>query len=100
MEGLGLEMRDDLVEQLRLNHPHLFEKTEGDNNVRNAFNMFGIECGDGWFNILDSLFTCITSKIIILETRLQFLKEDKSKSSAKEKIIEVEQELNCFGRYL
>jgi hypothetical protein len=42
-------MRDELIQQLMQNHPHLFEKADN----TEFFRIRGIECEDGWFNIID-----------------------------------------------
>jgi hypothetical protein len=47
-------MKKELELELAKRHPILINKKTDD---RNPFPMFGCECGDGWFNLLDNLMT-------------------------------------------
>jgi len=42
-------------------YPTIFNSTKVDPASPSPFNFFGIECGDGWYNLLDGLLRTITS---------------------------------------
>jgi len=87
-------MKEDLVEQLHKNHPHLFKRTDVEmEGSRMPYTMFGIECGDGWFNILDTLFDCIESDVNQAAQSLQWRTEDKN--TPKEKLIEAQEKFDA-----
>lgn len=46
-------MREELDEILVKKYPKIFKNRYGD--VRQTLMVFGFECGDGWFNIIDAL---------------------------------------------
>ena len=52
-------MKQELQEKLTTQYAELF----GDRTSRNPFPMFGIECGDGWYDLLNHLCSVITSQI-------------------------------------
>ena len=51
-------MREDLDKQLCEKYPDIFKDRNGD--MRETAMCWGFECGDGWYNIIDSL--CATIK--------------------------------------
>lgn len=51
-------MREELVAKLRANHPTLFGPADK-GATNNVFGHWGFQCGDGWYQILDTLATQI-----------------------------------------
>ena len=49
-------MKHDLIEK----YPHVFERKA---SSIEPFSMFGVECGEGWYNILNQLLACINSHL-------------------------------------
>lgn len=54
-------MRDELDELLVKKYPKIFRDRHGD--MRNTAMVWGLECGDGWFNIIDALCVNIQSHV-------------------------------------
>jgi len=55
-------MKQSLQEILFTKYPKLFDVSDETRSL-NPFPMFGIECGNGWFNIIDCLCGSIQSQI-------------------------------------
>jgi hypothetical protein len=53
-------MKAELQQELYQRYKKLFEKSKRKECIRNPFYLYGIECGDGWFNLLDKLMDNIT----------------------------------------
>lgn len=53
-------MKTELQQELYQRYKKLFEKSKRKECIRNPFYLYGIECGDGWFNLLDKLMDNIT----------------------------------------
>lgn len=54
-------MKEELDEILVKKYPKIFKNRYGD--VRQTLMVFGFECGDGWFNIIDAMCANIQSHI-------------------------------------
>lgn len=52
-------MKLELEQQLVTKYPKIFSDYGG--NVKNTCMAFGFECGDGWFNLIDTLCSSIQS---------------------------------------
>ena len=44
-------------------YPKLFELTTEENGRMYPISLFMIECGDGWYNIISTLFACMQNEI-------------------------------------
>ena len=53
-------MRKELDEALCAKYPEIFRDRNGD--MRETAMCWGFECGDGWYNIIDSLCACIKNR--------------------------------------
>jgi hypothetical protein len=58
-------MKPELEKELIEKYPKIFDVRPG--NEMRPYSMFGIECGDGWYNILNSLCFQIQSHIDWIE---------------------------------
>jgi len=63
-------MRKELDEALRAKYPDIFKDRYGD--MRETAMCWGFECGDGWYNIIDSLCATIKNR----EDNLKFHKKE------------------------
>lgn len=54
-------MKTELAKKLYDKYGSVFKFENTDPAGPSPFNMFGIECGDGWYDILDHLLFCISS---------------------------------------
>lgn len=52
-------MKNELQQQLEKKYPELCQTADS----RYPYPMFGVECGDGWFNIIDCLCSTIQSHV-------------------------------------
>jgi hypothetical protein len=52
-------MKAEYQKKLFENHPEVFNFHNNDPASPTCFSMFGIECGDGWYDILDKLLNSI-----------------------------------------
>jgi hypothetical protein len=55
-------VKSELVEQLLERYPWIHPKKLEEGNLPNPWQLFGIECGDGWFQLLWNLFGEIEKK--------------------------------------
>lgn len=53
-------MSDNFQEEMIEKYPHVFARKA--HNLQ-PFSMFGIECGKGWYPILNQLFACINNHL-------------------------------------
>ena len=67
-------MKDELQNQLVEKYPKIFEVSEEQRLL--PFPMFGIECGNGWYNILDALCFQIQEHINWANKQRNFLLEN------------------------
>jgi hypothetical protein len=63
-------MREELVEQLMRDHPDLFKKAD----QSSMFQVRGLECEDGWYNIINTLCVVFESDLKAAEDRLKWAK--------------------------
>lgn len=72
-------MREELEKQLQLEFPFMMQKDLEEE--RNPYNHWGIECGDGWYDLLHDLCTDITKRyeleempvdIVVLQVKEKF----------------------------
>jgi hypothetical protein len=54
-------MKEQLDEQLVKRYPKIFRDRHGD--IAQTCMVWGFECGDGWFNIINQLCSCIQNRI-------------------------------------
>ncbi len=55
-------MSPDLQQKLRDAYPQLFIYPYPHHHIHSPYGLFGIECGDGWYGILDDLAKAIVAK--------------------------------------
>jgi len=58
-------MRDELEQQLHDEYPDLYaalDATEGDDLYKTPLAQYGIQCGDGWYGLLDALSAFVTGQ--------------------------------------
>jgi hypothetical protein len=71
---LGIEvMRKELDETLCAKYPEIFRDRHGD--MRSTAMCWGFECGDGWYNIIDSACAAIQNHIDNEHRHVKFLKK-------------------------
>jgi hypothetical protein len=66
-------MRKDLDEALCAKYPLIFKDRNAD--MRTTAMCWGFECGDGWYNILDTLCGLMTSEYRGAQSRYDFIKD-------------------------
>jgi len=66
-------MRKDLDEALCAKYPLIFKDRNAD--MRTTAMCWGFECGDGWYNILDTLCGLMTSEYRGAQSRYEFIKD-------------------------
>jgi hypothetical protein len=66
-------MRRELDEALCAKYPLIFKDRNAD--MRTTAMCWGLECGDGWYNIIDILCGKLTSEYRNAESRYEFIKD-------------------------
>ena len=66
-------MRKDLDEALCAKYPLIFKDRNG--NMQHTAMCWGFECGDGWYNIIDTLCGILTSDYRQAKDRYEFIKD-------------------------
>ena len=84
-------MRRELDEALCAKYPLIFKDRNAD--MRTTAMCWGLECGDGWYNIIDVLCGLLTSEYRQAQSRYDFIKDkvDQPQWEGSKKIITQEQ---------
>ena len=84
-------MRKELDEALCAKYPLIFKDRNAD--MRTTAMCWGLECGDGWYNIIDVLCGLLTSDYRQAQSRYDFIKDkvDQPQWEGSKKIITQEQ---------
>jgi hypothetical protein len=84
-------MRRELDEALCAKYPLIFKDRNAD--MRTTAMCWGLECGDGWYNIIDVLCGLLTSDYRQAQSRYDFIKDkvDQPQWEGSKKIITQEQ---------
>ena len=84
-------MRKELDEALCARYPLIFKDRNAD--MRTTAMCWGLECGDGWYNIIDVLCGLLTSDYRQAQSRYDFIKDkvDQPQWEGSKKIITQEQ---------
>ena len=84
-------MRRELDEALCAKYPLIFKDRNGD--MRTTLMCWGLECGDGWYNIIDVLCGLLTSDYRQAQSRYESIKDkvDQPQWEGSKKIITQEQ---------
>jgi hypothetical protein len=84
-------MRQELDEALCAKYPLIFRDRNAD--MRTTAMCWGLECGDGWYNIIDVLCGLLTSEYRQAQSRYDFIKDkvDQPQWEGSKKIITQEQ---------
>ena len=84
-------MRKQLDEALCAKYPLIFKDRNAD--MRTTAMCWGLECGDGWYNIIDTLCGLLTSEYRQAQSRYDFIKDkvDQPQWEGSKKIITQEQ---------
>ena len=80
-------MRRELDESLCAKYPLIFKDRNAD--MRTTAMCWGLECGDGWYNIIDVLCGLLTSEYRNAQSRYDFIKDkvDQPQWEGSEKIV-------------
>ena len=84
-------MRRELDEQLCAKYPLIFKDRNAD--MRTTAMCWGLECGDGWYNIIDVLCGLLTSDYRQAQSRYESIKDlvDQPRWQGSDKIVTQEQ---------
>lgn len=74
-------MRKELDEALCAKYPEVFKNRNGD--MRTTAMCWGFECGDGWYNLIDTLCSLLTSQYRQSKESYEYAKECLEKNDGK-----------------
>jgi hypothetical protein len=85
--GHGIKMRKELDEALCAKYPLIFKDRNAD--MRTTAMCWGLECGDGWYNIIDILCGLLTSDYRQAKSRYDNIKDkvDQTQNEWSKKIV-------------
>ena len=66
----GSEMKQELQERLFKKYPNIFQ--DKDKPMQQTCMCWGIECGDGWYNIIDNLCSNLSETVVASQVKEKF----------------------------